>query len=614
MSTPNCFVGQVRPSQLLWTYGPGALIDLPNLSVITMGLDYWKRERCTPIKEARLLNEVRRVIGPQVQELLMPPIQKEEMVDFHSAEAFVGVPVKPFPRWLRCVKCGLLAEYDSGLFEIKENLYRPEQTHFVHKNCQHGKNIEAVPARFLIACSHGHIDDFPWRWFVHGGPSDCTGTLHFFERGASLQTENLWVKCDGCGAARSLVHAFGKEGQENLPRCRGRHPHLNKFDECEEVPRAILLGATNGWFPVTLSVLAIPTEDNSIAQLVTDGWDYFNDCESEIELKVVLKTLTKTHALPGIENWDPAVVWKAIEEKKACAGEPVVIKSDDVKIPEWNVLTAPNPPKDWPHFMSTPTPVPRKFADKISNVLLLNRLRKVNALVGYTRIEAANEFAAPDEQVPRAPLAKKAPTWIPACEVHGEGIFIRFDEDALKKWENLPGVKQRDTMLKAGHNGWRIAHNLTPDVGYPGIRYVLLHTIAHLIIREFSLECGYNAASIQERIYASNDSDNPMAGILLYTAASDSDGTLGGLVDLGKANELGRIMELAFRRAEICSSDPLCAQHDPADDRSLHAAACHACAFVAETSCEAGNKFLDRAVVVNTFDCDTAAFFTIGDR
>ena len=105
-----------------------------------------------------------------------------------------------------------------------------------------------------------------------------------------------------------------------------------------------------------------------------------------------------------------------------------------------------------------------------------------------------------------------------------------------------------------------------------------------------------------------------MAGILLYTAASDSDGTLGGLVDLGKANELGRIMELAFRRAEICSSDPLCAQHDPADDRSLHAAACHACAFVAETSCEAGNKFLDRALVVNTFDCDTAAFFTIGDR
>lgn len=614
MSNQNCFVGRVRPSQLLWTYGPGALIDLPNLSVITMGLDYWKKERCTPINEARLLNEVRRVVGMQVQELLMPPLQKEEMVDFHSAEAFVGVPVKPFPRWLRCVKCALLAEYDSGLFEIRENLYRPEQTHFVHKNCRYGKNIEAVPARFLIACNHGHIDDFPWRWFVHGGPSDCTGALRFFESKASLQTENLWVKCDGCGASRSLVHAFGKEGQENLPRCRGRHPHLNKFDECEETPRTILLGATNGWFPVTLSVLAIPSEDNSIAQLVTDKWDYFRDCGSISELEIVLKTLIKAHVLPNIEKLDSAVVWNAIEVKKSCANKPVIIKSDDVKIPEWNALISTNPPKDWPHFMSTPTPPPSKFADKISNVLLLNRLRKVNALIGYTRIEASNEFATPDDQVTRGPLSKKPPTWVPACEVHGEGIFIRFNEDALKKWESFPGVKKRDAMLNTGYSGWRAAHNLDPQVGYPGIRYVLLHTIAHLIIREFSLECGYNAASIQERIYSSNDNDNPMAGILLYTAASDSDGTLGGLVDLGSANQLGYIMEQAFRRAEICSSDPLCAQHDPAADRSLHAAACHACTFVAETSCEVGNKFLDRALVVHTFDCDDAAFFDIGDR
>ena len=605
----NCFVGQIRPSQLLWTYGPGALIDLPNLSVVTMGLDYWNKERCTPIKEARLLNEVRRALGPQVQELLMPPVQKEEIVDFHSAEAFVGVPVKPFPRWLRCVKCGLLAEYDSGLFEIKESLFRPEQTHFVHKNCQHGKNIEAVPARFLLACEHGHLDDFPWRWFVHGGPSECKGVLHFFEKGASLQTENLWVKCDGCGASRSLVHAFGKEGQENLPACRGRHPHLNKFEECDAQPRTILLGATNGWFPVTLSVLAIPTEDTSLAQLVLDGWDFFEDCESEASLKIILKTLVKSHTLPGIEKWAPSVIWKTIEERKQQKNTPVIVKTDDVKIPEWDVLITPNPPKDWPHFLSVRTEPPEHFKNKIADVLLLERLRKVNALIGYTRIESSNEFAAPEDQVMRAPLAKKAPSWIPACEVHGEGIFIRFDEAAIQKWEHTSGVQKRDSILKSAHNGWRLAHNLEPDVGYPGIRYVLLHTIAHMIIRELALECGYNAASIQERIYAKADSQKPMAGILLYTAASDSDGTLGGLVDLGKAESLGRIISLALDRAKICSSDPLCAQHNPADDRSLHAAACHACCFVGETSCEAGNKFLDRALVVDTFDCHDAAFF-----
>ncbi len=609
----NCFVGQVRPSQILWTYGPGALIDLPNLSVITMGLDYWRKERCTQIHEARLLNAVRRLVGPQVQELMMPPVQREEMVDFRSAEAFVGVPVKPFPRWLRCVKCGLLAEYDSGLFEIRENLYRPEQTHFVHKNCQYGNNIEAVPARFLVACSHGHVDDFPWRWFVHGGPSDCTGTLHFFERGASLQTENLWVKCDGCGAARSLVHAFGKEGQENLPACRGRHPHLNKFEECDETPRTILLGSTNGWFPVSLSVLAIPTEKNELAQLVSDAWSYFSDCESDAEVKMAQKIMAKANILPEIQSWDYQVIWKAIQDKKAHSETPVVIKEEDVKIPEWNVLISPNPPEDWPHFLSRKTTPPARYGDKICDVLLLERLRKVNALIGYTRIEAANEFAAPEEQAPRAPLSKQSPTWVPACEVHGEGIFIRFNEDMIKQWEALPAVKKRDEMIRAGHNGWRIGHNLPPDVGYPGIRYVLLHTIAHLIIREFALECGYNAASIQERIYAKADAEIPMAGILLYTAASDSDGTLGGLVELGKADSLGRIFELALRRAAICSSDPLCSTHNPQEDRSLHAAACHACAFVAETSCESGNKYLDRALVISTFDCADAAFFTNGE-
>ena len=605
----NSFVGQIRPSQLLWTYGPGALIDLPNLSVITMGLDFWNKDRCTPVQEARLLNEVKRFVGSQVSQLLMPPVQSEDNVDIHSPDAFIGVPVKPFPRWLRCVKCGLLAEYDSGLFEIRDNPYRPEQTHFVHKSCQHGTNVEAVPARFLVACEHGHLDDFPWRWFVHGGPSECPGSLRFFEKGASLQTENLWVKCDGCGASRSLVHAFGIEGQKNLPKCRGRHPYLNLFEDCDAPLRTILLGASNGWFPATLSVLAIPTESNGVSQLVLDGWDYFEDCESEAELAVILKTLIKAHSLPGIERWNESVIWKAICDKKNEQGKPVIIKEEDVKIPEWNVLISQDPPKDWPHFLSSITAPPERFADRIQEVLLLERLRKVNALIGYTRIEPSDEFVPSEDQILRAPLSKQQPTWLPACEVHGEGIFIRFSEAVMEAWEKKPGVQKRNAMLIAAHKSWRIGRNLDPNTGYPGIRHALLHTISHMIIRELALECGYNAASIQERIYAKNDSNQQMAGILLYTAASDSDGTLGGLVELGKADSLGRIIETALERAKICSSDPLCSQHDPQKDRSLHAAACHTCCFVGETSCESGNKYLDRALVVKTFDCEDAAFF-----
>jgi hypothetical protein len=232
-------VGDVRPSQLLWTYGPGALIDLPNISVLTMGLDRWDEARCLPIDENRLLQAVRAVLGEQVERLRMPPMKMDEGFDPFSVEARIGVPVRPFPRWLRCVKCQILAEVDSGLFEIKENPFRPEDTRFVHKHCEKGKNSDAVPARFLLACRNGHLDDFPWRYFVHEGPSECKGSLVFIEEGASLQTENLWVKCMGCDAARSMVLAFGREGAKKLPVCRGRQPHLNSFDDCcSEQPRS----------------------------------------------------------------------------------------------------------------------------------------------------------------------------------------------------------------------------------------------------------------------------------------------------------------------------------------------------------------------------------------
>jgi hypothetical protein len=603
-------VGSLRPSQLLWTYGPGALIDLPNLSVITMGLDRWETNRCPLILESRLLEQVRRVLGPQVEHLRMPPAVHDEDIDPFSPEAKIGVPVRPFPRWLRCVRCGLLASYDSGLFEIRENPYRPDKTEFLHTSCEKGGKSDAVPARFLVACRGGHVDDFPWHWYVHKGASNCKGTLRFFEAGASLQTENLWVKCDECDSSRSLVHAFGTGARDNLPACRGRHPHLDHFETgCNEDARTVLLGSTNSWFGVTVSVLAIPTTDTSLSQLVSDGWTYFDDSESEIEVKTILKTLGKSNALPGIERYSASEVWDAIEQHRSGATQDG-IEEEDVKRPEWEVLTHPNPPTDWPFFLSERVELPREFDAVIEEVLVLTRLREVNALIGYTRVDAPERIADRDEDIPMAPLSLGKPDWVPATEVHGEGIFIRFDEEKLKAWEAKPAVKNREKKLFAGHRGWRNARTLNPDEGFPGIRYAMLHTLAHLLIREFALECGYNAASIRERLYATGG-DEPMAGILLYTASADSDGTLGGLIELGKPESLGRLIQQALYRASICSSDPLCSEHDPEKDRSLHSAACHACVFVSETSCELGNRYLDRALLINTFDSNDTAFFEL---
>ena len=603
-------VGEVRPSQLLWTYGPGALVDLPNLSVVTLGIDGWDKNRCQPIDEARLLAAVRRELGPQVGSLRMPPFQRSDGIDPFSAEAYIGVPVRPFPRWLRCVKCGLLSEYDLGLFDCKEDRYRPERTRFVHKDCKGSKgnlpakDADAVPARFLLACRGGHLDDFPWHYFVHSGPSGCKGTLRFYESGASLQTENLWVKCDQCNVSRNLAHAFGKAGQDNLPACRGRHPHIDQFDaNCKEETRAVLLGATNSWFPITISALAIPLAANPIIQLVQDGWDYFAEAESEADIAVTIKTLKKAALLPGIEKHTAADVWGVVQSIKS--GAPNAPGGEDIKGPEWDVLTNPNPPSDWPHFLSKPADVPVGFADHIHSVLLLERLREVNALLGFTRVEAPEETANPANRPPRASLSRVAPDWVPATEVHGEGIFIRFSEEALQAWEQRDSVKARDLRLLAGHRGWRNARHLDPTESYPGIRYAMLHTLSHLLIRELALECGYNAASIRERIYAEGD----QAGVLIYTAAADSDGTLGGLVDLGKPENLGRLLRQALTRAGICSSDPICSEHNPGADRSLHSASCHACSFVAETSCEKGNRYLDRALVLPTLEVGDAAFF-----
>lgn len=608
-------VGEVRPSQLLWTYGPGALIDLPNLSVITMGLDRWEVDRCPPIEEARLLEAVRRVLGRQVQRLRMPPVVEEEGVSPFAAEAKIGVPVRPFPRWLRCVRCGLLAEFDSGLFTIKENLYRPDLTHLLHTSCEKGSHSDAVPARFLLACRNGHLDDFPWHWFVHGGSSGCKGTLRFFERGASLQTENLWVKCDACGTARSLVHAFGAEARNSLPACRGRHPHLDAYDDdCDEESRAVLLGAANSWFPITLSVLAIPHTGDSLSQIVEDGWADFTNVESEAELRGLLKGFKARGVLPGIERCKVEDIWKAIEDKRNRSGGEQAVSEGDMKLPEWAVLTHPSPPTDWPHFLSERIAAPAKHSSVLNGVLLLKRLREVNALIGYTRVEAPEDSDDPDERPLMAELCKGRPEWVPATEVHGEGIFLRFDEQAVRAWEARDAVKTADTRLMAGHSGWRNARRLDPKKGYPGIRYVMLHTLSHLLIREMALECGYNAASIRERIYAGSDAETPMAGVLLYTAAADSDGTLGGLIELGKPERLGFVIAQALRRAAVCSSDPLCSEHDPEKDRSLHAASCHACAFVPETSCECANRYLDRSLLIETFEHVDAAFFSAEAR
>jgi hypothetical protein len=254
---------------------------------------------------------------------------------------------------------------------------------------------------------------------------------------------------------------------------------------------------------------------------------------------------------------------------------------------------------------------PRGHESKFDFTVVVERLREVNALIGFTRVEPPEDAREGGAPPPRAPLVNGNPEWIPATEARGEGILLRFNGQRLAEWLARPSVKAREVELLQGHKAFRAARRLVPpEDGFPGITYILLHTFAHVLIRELALECGYSAASVRERIYASAYGDaSDMAGVLIYTAAPDSDGTLGGLAELGRPERLGTLIEQALERARICASDPLCPEHLPTHDRTLHGAACHACSFVAETSCEIGNRYLDRSLLVSTLAGADLGFF-----
>ena len=609
-------VGDLRPSQLLYSFGVGALLDLPNLSALMMGLDDWETAYATEIGEERLLAAVRSQLGQSVKRLLAPPIPPEtDGAPYNPFDqtATVGVPVAPFPQWMYCPWCHLLAPLDSGLFELKVNRYHAERTRYVHVNCtKPGNPTPVLPSRFLVACAKGHLDDFPWISFVHEGQSDCKAVLRLIEPAVPGEATDVIVHCDTCGKNRIIANAFGRDGRHNMPGCRGRRPHLRDVDAtgCQEPLRAILLGASNTWFPVTLSALAIPTATGKLQQLVEGAWTVLEKATS----LDVLRAFRLINQLPSVAAYSDEELWAATEMHRLGhdqAGPDTV----SLRAPEWAVLSQPDPGRNAADFRLVPVEPPRGFRQLIDEVVLAERLREVRALVGFTRIESPGDLADV-EDFPRdriAPLTRKQPQWVPASEVRGEGIFLRFSEDAIEAWEAGQAVCAWEPALRAAHRDWRQTRGLDPLKGFPGMRYILLHSFAHALMRQFVLECGYTAASISERIYArSVDADDgPMAGVLIYTAAPDSEGTLGGLVSLGEPEILGRHLRDALEGVRLCASDPLCAEHQPVHQgTTLHGAACHACLFVPETSCERGNKYLDRSLLIDTLAASGRAFFS----
>lgn len=626
MTSPNKStkyqVGELRPSQLLFTYGVGAIVDLPYISAMVTGLEDWDTAYCLEINESRLLQAVQNKLGYPVSRLLAPPAVADSDEPTVDDKALIGAPVVAFPRWLLCPRCRYLGPIEGGLFQLKIDPRRPDQARYVHANCTKvfGRSEPAaVPARFLIACEAGHMDDFPWVYFVHGGPTDCHYVLQLKELSASGEAAAIQVECTTCGKRKRMSDAFGPEGRKNLPpQCGGRRPHLRDQEdkECTYLARSISLGASNSWFPVILTSLAVPISTNSkVEQLVEEYWTIL---EKAISLDI-LKAFRLIGQLPALAQYVDAEIWQAVERRRAATTSSEATSPSEpasLKVPEWKVLTQPSSVQTTRDFKATVVAAPAGQEQYIRQVVLVERLREVQALTGFTRIESPSNYTNVEDIPPDycVPLSRSKIGWVPAAEVRGEGIFIEFKEALLEQWASSPAVLRHERVFKEAYRKWRQRRKLDPDTGFPAMRYLLLHSFSHALMRQLALECGYSAASIRERIYSLSptDPDGPMAGVLLYTAASDSEGTLGGLVGLGASAELGQHIDQALEQMQMCASDPLCAEHAEAENlgEALHAAACHACLFAPETSCERGNKYLDRSVLVQTLQKGDLFFFT----
>ncbi|MGI9001694.1 MAG: DrmB family protein [Pseudonocardia sp.] len=605
-------VGAVRPSHLMFTSGVGALVDLPNFSVLVRGLDDWSDQDVDleAIAEPRLLAAVRMLPGMgSVAQLRPAPWRDGIDADPKGPASRVGVPVTPFPAWLRCTACDELAPVTTSVFSFENDRpRRPHDARFFHGECPKSRRRPlAVAARFILTCTNGHLDDFPYRHFVHHGgacPKAPVPRLRMEDRGGNLGA-NVEILCINCGAKRNIREALGKRGQQNLPSCRGRHAHLSWFDPdgCQTEPKVLVVGASNQWFSMTLAALVVPrTGASELATLVEQLWMNLEGIPDKAFLPYARSNVPKVAAF---ERWSDDELWDAIvafresadDEQEQELGYP------DLRTAEWEIFSAAQLPPASDDFTLHRPGVPADLKGFVADIVQAERLREVRALVGFTRLDAPD----PDDPdlVTTAPLTRAAhPEWVPASEVRGEGIFLRLPEDLLSAWEervhgstSLRAHEQAYARFRQNRYSDRIKGAFEPMKHWPGARYIAMHSLSHLLIRTIALECGYSSASLSERIYAGHDND-PRSGILIYTAVPDAEGTLGGLVSLGAERELTRLIRRALSDAMRCSSDPLCAERLPvAPADFLHGAACHVCMFVSETTCERGNRFLDRRFV-----------------
>lgn len=606
-------LGKVRRSQLISTYGIGAIVDLEKGSFMPMGLEDWESATRMPsltVAEPRL----QQMLG--VTHFRLGPVA-EPIPGSREVAARATAPAVRFPEWHECPKCHRLGT-EGDPFELV-----PDMQLFC---TAHSGRVVATPVRFIVACRRGHLSDFPWEWWAHRSRPEgiCkTPALYLRSRGQSASLADLYVECRACGTpgnrtSQSMGNAFAGNALSGGSGCLGLRPWLHDRQMgCTESPRAIQRGASNVHFPVVCSALSIPPASEAASQIVQEVMPMLQHMPAEA-IDDALKGLAEQYQIPvepllaahrQLLNTQGAAV--ALTERLARADEYAALsenRDDDVIA---GVV---------PQFMNTVSPAHDSMVPWFDLIGAVSRLREVRALAGFSRIEP---YPVTAERVAQAiidgnvsPLSKTPRNWLPAAEIRGEGIFLRFRTAAVDDWTATnPAVVARAATLEqlsrdmADRRGYVRDYTVTP-------RLLLVHAFAHTLVRQISIDCGYSASALRERLYvAEADDDLPaMNGVLIYTGSPDSEGSLGGLVRLSDPELLAPIFARTLHSAWWCGSDPVCLEAEPAQsgDR-ISGAACHCCLLLPETACEKFNRELDRAMMVGDCDRTFTGYFASGD-
>ena len=633
----------IRRSQAVSPFGVGAMVDFPGpVSLIHCGLDAWPFNESDPDhREFKIEDEKRLSKRLGVSYFVQPPDFRYAKIgsDTNDKNLNLKLPFARFPKWHVCPRCGLM--HEAALHDKAAPICDGPVGSGKDQGKRH-KIRKTVQVRFIAACINGHLQDFPWwEWVFQDNRPPRNGRLRMITSG-SASLAGVRILCEEnkdeikINVQRTLTGAFNYIlGQpSSLSRievfCNGSNPALgipsSNFPSpgCGNHLYPLLRGGSNVYFPHSVSSIYIPTVDKNFKEEVLEilddylVWTFFTmiaqaSPDNQISIDNAKFAIDKYYPHKDIspnelaeaankklnsEQNENYTVVDTDTPEQAYRRQEYELFSKDIQegYPKTNLLIRSYEINKYD----------KRIEEIFDRISLIHKLRETRAFTGFSRIFPADTL---EDSERRKLLSHKPKDWLPAIIVRGEGIFLKVKEERIDKWlkSNSEIINFRLATLVQMFNQIRARRNLDAQPVSP--RFVLLHTLSHLIINQLVYECGYGSASIRERLYSS-DGQEAMSGILLYTAAGDSEGTMGGLVRMGKPGRIEGVIRRAIEKARWCSTDPVCIESKGQGPDNCNLAACHSCTLLPETSCEEQNRLLDRGLIIGTLKKPEIGFFS----